>query len=54
MPSPARLYIGRLSPDVRQADLEELFKGYGKIVDLRLVRMRAGRQHTRVPQADQA
>lgn len=38
MPSPARLYIGRLSPDVRQADLEELFKGYGKIVDLRLVR----------------
>ncbi|PWN92633.1 hypothetical protein FA10DRAFT_625 [Acaromyces ingoldii] len=37
MPSPARLYIGRLSPDVRQADLEELFKGYGKIVDLRLM-----------------
>lgn len=32
--SSARLYIGRLSYDVRERDLERFFKGYGKIREI--------------------
>ncbi|CEH12622.1 Alternative splicing factor SRp55/B52/SRp75 (RRM superfamily) [Ceraceosorus bombacis] len=32
-----RIYLGHLSPDVRRGDLEDLFKGYGKINDIRLM-----------------
>lgn len=32
-----RLYIGRLPPNVQEKDVEDLFKGYGKITDLRLM-----------------
>lgn len=30
----ARIYIGRLSYDVRERDLERFFKGYGRIREI--------------------
>ncbi|KAN0064175.1 hypothetical protein ACQY0O_003342 [Thecaphora frezii] len=32
-----RLYLGRLPPDVRRGDIEDLFKGYGRLLDIRIM-----------------
>jgi arginine/serine-rich splicing factor 4/5/6 len=32
-----RLYLGRLPPDTRTEDVNDLFKGYGRIVDCRVM-----------------
>ena len=36
MRTPARLYVGRLSSDVRRRDLEKFFRGYGRINEILL------------------
>ncbi|EPQ27606.1 uncharacterized protein PFL1_04744 [Pseudozyma flocculosa PF-1] len=32
-----RLYLGRLPQDVRRSDIEDLFKGYGRLLDVRIM-----------------
>ncbi|PWN52483.1 RNA-binding domain-containing protein [Violaceomyces palustris] len=32
-----RLYLGRLAPDVRRSDIEDLFKNYGRLLDVRIM-----------------
>lgn len=37
MSAPTRLYIGRLAPDVVRDDIEHLFRGLGRIIDVRMM-----------------
>ena len=36
MPSSQRVYIGNLSDDARERDVERFFKGYGKLREIAL------------------
>ena len=40
--SDSRIYVGGLPPDVRGGDIEDIFRKYGRIVDVDLKNRRPG------------